>query len=103
MNDGLADPGLGEYEIGGDARNEIPPLITDSLQFQLWADGALKYTRRVENTRAFRLPGGDAVSVWHLGDHTLLGTAYGKMSAKVTASGREPAGPPSRSPVEDDI
>jgi hypothetical protein len=58
MDDGLADPGLGEYEIGGDARNEIPPLITDSLQFQLWADGALKYTRRVENTRAFRLPAG---------------------------------------------
>jgi hypothetical protein len=58
MDDGLADPGLGEHEIGGDARNEIPPLITDSLQFQLWADGALKYARRVENTRAFRLPGG---------------------------------------------
>jgi hypothetical protein len=58
MNDGLADPGLGEYEIGGDAMNEIPPLIPDSLQFQLWTNGALKYTRRVENTRAFRLPGG---------------------------------------------
>jgi hypothetical protein len=58
MDDGLADPGVGEHEIGGDARNEIPPLITDSLQFQLWADGALKYTRRVENTRAFRLPAG---------------------------------------------
>jgi hypothetical protein len=58
MDDGLADPSLGEHSIGGDAMDEIPPLITDSLQFQLWADGELKYTRRVENTRAFRLPGG---------------------------------------------
>ena len=58
MDDGLADASLGEYAIGGDAMDDIPPLITDSLQFQLWADGALKYTRRVENTRAFRLPGG---------------------------------------------
>jgi effector-binding domain-containing protein len=40
------------------------------------------------------LPGGDAVTIWHLGDHTTLGTTYGKMGAKVTASGREPAGPP---------
>lgn len=40
------------------------------------------------------LPGGDAVTVWHTGDHTLLGRAYATMSAKVTESGREPSGPP---------
>ncbi|ARO87845.1 hypothetical protein EBAPG3_008745 [Nitrosospira lacus] len=58
MNDGLADPYLGEYEIGGDEMQAIPPLAIDALQFQLWADGTLKFTRTVENSRAFRLPGG---------------------------------------------
>lgn len=58
MNDGLADPALGEYEIGGDDMRAIPPLAIDSLQFQLWADGVLKFTKQVENSRAFRLPGG---------------------------------------------
>jgi hypothetical protein len=58
MNDGLADSCLAEYEIGGDAMQDIPPLAIDSLQFQLWADGALKFTGQVRNSRAFRLPAG---------------------------------------------
>lgn len=58
MNDGLADSMLGEYEIGGDAMNFIPPLVIDALQFQLWANGEFKYARQVTNTRAFRLPAG---------------------------------------------
>ncbi|MBA4141931.1 MAG: hypothetical protein H0X43_02770 [Nitrosospira sp.] len=58
MNDGVADSCVGEYEIGGDAMEHVPPLIIDSLQFQLWANGVLKFTRQVENSRAFRLPAG---------------------------------------------
>ena len=58
MDDGLADSALGEYEIGGDAMQALPPLSIDSLQFQLWANGMLKFTKQVESTRAFRLPGG---------------------------------------------
>jgi hypothetical protein len=58
MNDGLADTCLGEYEIGGDAAQDIPLLSMDSLQFQLWSDGTLKFTKQVRNSRAFRLPGG---------------------------------------------
>ncbi len=58
MDDGLADPDLGKYELGGDAMTEIPPAITDSLQFQLWADGALKFTKQIRNKSAFRLPSG---------------------------------------------
>jgi hypothetical protein len=58
MNDGLADPSLGEYEIGGDEMDVIPALVADSLQFQLWAGGELKLTKQVQNTRAFRLPAG---------------------------------------------
>ncbi|HEU4854395.1 MAG TPA: hypothetical protein VFS89_03805 [Nitrosospira sp.] len=58
MNDALGDPSLGEYEVGGDAMQPIHPLVIESLQFQLWAGGALKYTKQVTNTRAFRLPSG---------------------------------------------
>jgi hypothetical protein len=58
MDDALADTALGEHEIGGDAMEGIPPLVTDSLQFQLWADGALRFSKQVKNSRAFRLPGG---------------------------------------------
>lgn len=58
MNDSLADPSIGEYEIGGDEMAVIPALVADSLQFQLWADGQLKHTKQVINSRAFRLPGG---------------------------------------------
>lgn len=58
MNDGLAEPALGEYEIGGDAMQAIPALSIDALQFQLWADGMLKFVKQVHDSRAFRLPGG---------------------------------------------
>lgn len=58
MNDALADPSIGEYEIGGDATQPIPSLAIDALQFQLYTDGKLKFSRQVANTRAFRLPGG---------------------------------------------
>ena len=36
----------------------IPPLRIDSLQFQLWADGMLKFTGQIDSSRAFRLPAG---------------------------------------------
>jgi hypothetical protein len=58
LNDGLADPYLGEYEIGGDEMQLLPPLAIDALQFQLWANDELKFSKTVTNTRAFRLPGG---------------------------------------------
>jgi len=58
MNDGLADPAFGEYEVGGDEMQPLPVLSIDSLQFQLWANDELKLSRSVTNTRAFRLPTG---------------------------------------------
>ena len=56
MNDSLANPYLGEYEIGGDAMGAIPSLTMDLLQFQLYADGELKFNKHVTSSRAFRLP-----------------------------------------------
>jgi hypothetical protein len=58
MNDGLADPSLGEYEVGGDEMQPLPVLSIDALQFQLWANDVLQLSRSVTNTRAFRLPAG---------------------------------------------
>jgi hypothetical protein len=58
MDDGLADAALAEYEIGGGAMRPIPALWLDSLQFQLWVDDALKFSRQIRSSRAFRLPGG---------------------------------------------
>jgi hypothetical protein len=58
MNDALADPYLAEYEVAGDGMADLPALSINSLQFQLWADSTLKYTRQVTNSRAFRLPAG---------------------------------------------
>lgn len=58
LNDALAEPALGEYEIGGDEMAEIPALAIDSLQFQLWTDNVQRYTKQVQNGRAFRLPAG---------------------------------------------
>jgi hypothetical protein len=58
MDDGLADASVGEHEIGGDAMRPIPPLRLDSLQFQLWIDDTLKFSKQIGSSRAFRLPGG---------------------------------------------
>lgn len=58
IDDGLADGSLGEYEVGGDAMQALPPLSIDSLQFQFWANGRLMLAKQVVNTRAFRLPSG---------------------------------------------
>lgn len=58
MDDGLADSAVGEHEIGGDAMCPIPPLWLDSLQFQLWIDDTLKFSKQIGSSRAFRLPGG---------------------------------------------
>ena len=58
MNDGLGDPALGEYMIGGDAMPARQELSIDALQFQLWANGQLKLSRPILSSRAFRLPSG---------------------------------------------
>lgn len=58
MNDGLGDPALGEYELGGDEMTPVPPLIIDSLQFQLWTNNAMRFSKQVTSSRAFRLPAG---------------------------------------------
>jgi effector-binding domain-containing protein len=38
------------------------------------------------------LPGGPAITVWHLGGHDTLGDAYARLGGGVTAAGRAPCG-----------
>ena len=40
------------------------------------------------------LPGGPAVTTWHIGPHDTLGEAYARMQVWLKAHGREPAGAP---------
>ena len=41
---------------------------------------------------AGELPGGSAVTTWHIGPHDTLGGAYGRVNAWLKEHGREPAG-----------
>lgn len=62
----LGEHVLGDYEIGGDAMADIPPESFDQLQFNLYVDNKLRFTKVVTSTRGFKLPDGykaDAFSV----------------------------------------
>jgi len=49
---------VGELPLGGDLLNDLPVLQFDSLQFNLYVDNRLKFTKNVTSTRAFTLPAG---------------------------------------------
>lgn len=49
---------LGELPLGGDLLSDLPLLEFDALQFNLYVDNALKFTKVVTSTRAFKLPAG---------------------------------------------
>lgn len=44
--------------VGGSKIKQLPPLIAQSLVFQLYVDGAAKFSKSVVNADPFRLPGG---------------------------------------------
>lgn len=49
---------LGMLPLGGDLLEEPPPLTFDSLQYNLYADGQLRFTKQITSSKAFALPGG---------------------------------------------
>jgi hypothetical protein len=49
---------LGELPLGGDLLSDLPVLQFDSLQFNLYVDNVLKFTKNVSSSRAFKLPAG---------------------------------------------
>lgn len=54
----IADTPIAELWIAGDELGDLPPLTFDSLQFNLYVDDELRFTKVVTNSRAFRLPAG---------------------------------------------
>lgn len=54
----LGDTELGELWLCGDELSDIPPLLFESLQFNLYINDALVFTKELTNTMAFRLPAG---------------------------------------------
>lgn len=49
---------LGELPLGGDLLSDLPLLEFDLLQFNLYVNNVLKFTKVVTSTRAFKLPAG---------------------------------------------
>lgn len=49
---------IGELPVAGDLLSDLPSLQFDSLQFNLYVNNVLKFTKNVTSTRAFKLPAG---------------------------------------------
>lgn len=72
---------IGEYEIGGVSFDPISDASTEELQFQLWINNELKFTKQVTSSRAFRLPGGykaDALAIRITGNVKVLAAVVGE-------------------------
>lgn len=65
----------GEIEVAGVSFDEAPTDNPEQLQFQLWINNQLKFTKQVTASRAFRLPAGfkaDALAVRLTGNVKVL-------------------------------
>ena len=72
---------VGDIEVGGVSFDEAPSDTSDQLQFQLWINNALKYTKQLTGSNAFRLPSGykgDAMAVRITGNAKVLGVVLGE-------------------------
>jgi len=49
---------VGAYEVGGDALTDLLEGEAQSIQFQLFAGGVLKFTKEIDTALSFRLPAG---------------------------------------------
>lgn len=54
----MAQSEMGVLEIGGINLADLPSLPADSLQFQLWTDNKLRFTKNLTSAKAFVLPAG---------------------------------------------
>lgn len=73
----LGDAELGIYPLGGDILDEydLPAVNFEALEFQLWINDALKFSKQVTTSEPFRLPDGfkaDAVAVRIAGNVKVL-------------------------------
>lgn len=76
---------LNKHPIGNSEIEELPALTYDTLQFTLYADGEVKFSKQIIDTKAFRLPDGykkDNVAVKLSGNVRVRGVVVGSsMSA----------------------
>lgn len=80
---------LGEFELGGDAAEEIPPAKFDQLQFILYVNDAIRFSKRLTSSEPFRLPAGfltDNVAVSVTGNVAVSGIALGRTMNDLAAS-----------------
>jgi len=54
----LGDDELNGFELNGDGMDLVPDISWDSLTYQLYIDGGLKFSKTLTDSRAFRLPSG---------------------------------------------
>lgn len=54
----LGDDELDDFELNGDGMALVPPVAWDSLTYQLYVDGALKFSKTLTDSKGFRLPAG---------------------------------------------
>lgn len=72
---------VGEYEVGGVSFDPAPADTSEDLQFQLWINNELKFTKQLTTSRAFALPAGykaDAIAVRITGNVKVLGVVVGE-------------------------
>jgi hypothetical protein len=76
---------LNKYAINASAIQALPAITYDIIQFTLYADGEVKFSKQVINNKAFRLPGGykkDNIAVKLSGNVRVRGIVVGSsMSA----------------------
>jgi hypothetical protein len=69
--------------------DEAPPASTEQLQFQLWINNELKFTKHVLTPKAFRLPDGykaDAIAVRVTGNVRVLAVVLGETMKSLKAA-----------------
>lgn len=54
----LGDDELDDFELNGDGMALVPSVNWDSLTYQLYIDGGLKFSKTLTDSEAFRLPAG---------------------------------------------
>jgi len=76
---------LNKHPVGNSEIEALPPLTYDTIQFTLYADDEVQFSKQVINNKAFRLPGGykkDNVAVKLSGNVRVRGVVVGSsMSA----------------------
>lgn len=72
---------LNKYSLNGSAIQALPPITWDALQFILYIDGAIKFTRTLTDNKPFRLPMGykaDNAAIRLTGNVTVRGALVGE-------------------------